>query len=110
MKNFVICFLKKAIQKEIAVIGITDYFSIENYNKTIKFVNEIDTNDKFEHEEKEKIKKILLLPNVELRMSPSTGKGKIINIHCIFNNKIVNKLNNDFLDQLNFQMERENIK
>ena len=37
----------------------------------------------------------LLLPNVELRLNMS-GKNSPINIHCIFNPKIVDELNEIF--------------
>jgi hypothetical protein len=57
--------------KAIAAIGITDYFSIENYKTVI-------AND-------ELMALIpLVLPNVELRILPAATKTSI-NLHCIFN-------------------------
>lgn len=58
-------------QKSVCVIGITDYFSIENYKKVIEnvaFSKQIP----------------LILPNVELRLMPSSKSGAL-NLHCIFN-------------------------
>ena len=48
--------------KDIAVIGITDYLSIDNYLKVMK-----------DKRIPESIK--LVLPNIELRMSPISKKG-----------------------------------
>ena len=79
---------EKASNK-ITVIGITDYVSIENY---IKVINERDKLP-------ESIK--LILPNVEIRMTP---RSKIhgINIHFIFNPSIVYGLNDRFFSRLKF--------
>lgn len=69
--------------KSIAVLGITDYLSIDNYLKVIKD-NRLPPSIK------------LVLPNVELRMVPLAKKSPI-NIHCIFNPDIVEDLEARFL-------------
>jgi len=62
-----------ALEKsDIAVFGITDYFSINNYLKVKNYQEEGRLQDK------------LILPNVEMRLLPVTGKGTPINIHAIF--------------------------
>lgn len=62
-----------ALEKsDIAVFGITDYFSINNYLKVKKYQKEGRLQGK------------LILPNVEMRLLPVTGKGTPINIHAIF--------------------------
>lgn len=94
---------EKAIENNVYVIGVTDYFSIDNYLAVVKYQKEIDKNVEFNEEEKKKIKDIFLLPNVELRMLPVTDKGRLVNIHCIFNPKYVEKLNNDFFNSLKHQ-------
>jgi ABC-type lipoprotein export system ATPase subunit len=129
---------KKVLENEIAVIGITDYFSIENYKKVGEFIknnlprsinkliaklkkikwlsetqeltlkdfqyqfNEFCKKSDFTDNEIEKIKKITLIPNVELRMLPSTGSGRLINIHCLFNPNYISKLDNDFFSAIEF--------
>ncbi|ETD23939.1 TrlF family AAA-like ATPase [Helicobacter macacae] len=94
---------KKALEKQIAVIGITDYFSIENYKKVDNFVKNILSNSShFDENEKQQIKQIVIIPNVELRMLPTTNKGKLINIHCLFDPKYVSKLDNDFFNAVEF--------
>ena len=65
---------RKAIDNDIAAIGITDYFSIDNYKKVKDYVSKIDDETNFTESEKRQIKNILILPNVELRMLPVTDK------------------------------------
>ena len=99
-ENFCVHLFKTALENEIAAIGITDYFSIENYKRVIQFVKELDEYDDFNSKEKEQIKKIFLIPNVELRMLPSTDSGRLINIHCLFNPDFVPSLENHFFNSL----------
>ena len=91
---------KKAVEKKIFVIGITDYFSIDNFNKVIEYQKTIVSNVSFSDNEKETIKNTLILPNVELRMLPVTDAGRLINIHCIFNPNYVPNIENDFFNAL----------
>ena len=108
--DFCIVLFKKAIEKEIAAISITDYFSIENYKKIVAFVDTIDAFNRtandgtpiFTKVEKERIKEIYLLPNVELRMMPSTNKGRLVNIHCIFNPSFVSSIENNFFNAIEY--------
>ncbi|TXL11666.1 hypothetical protein BMR04_15940, partial [Methylococcaceae bacterium HT3] len=100
--SFCIAMFKKALEKDIKAIGITDYFGICNYKRVKKFVNNLDSSDDFNSQERQNIKKIFILPNVELRMTPVTGSGKLINIHCIFNpdETFLKGLDNDFFNSL----------
>lgn len=117
--SFCLCFFKKAIEKNISAIGVTDYFSIDNYTKVKDFVSQINNfkdNNKqnyFDVEECKFIKEIFIFPNVELRMLPATGVDKLINIHCLFNPDYVHSLENDFFgtieNQENFKMNRKGI-
>lgn len=91
---------KKAIEKNIEVIGITDYFCIENYKKVIEYQQNVQSNTSFSDDEKEKIKNIFILPNVELRMLPVTDAGRLINIHCLFNPNYIANIDNDFFNSM----------
>lgn len=102
-ESFCKVLFEKAVENQVCVIGITDYFSIDNYCAAVKYQKEIDENTEFNEDDKRKIKEILLLPNVELRMLPVTDKGRLVNIHCIFNPDYVEKLNNDFFNSLKYQ-------
>ena len=100
--QFCIAMFKKALEKDIKAIGITDYFGIDNYEKVIRFVENLDSCNDFTEPEKRNIKSIFLLPNVELRILPATGSAGLINIHCIFNpdTDFSNELENDFFGSL----------
>ena len=106
-EEFCITLFKKAIENNITVIGITDYFSIENYKKVKSFIDGVDNfkvNEQvvFSEEEIKKIKQILILPNIELRMMPSTDSGRLINLHCLFNPKFVSSIENNFFGSLEY--------
>lgn len=102
-------FFRKAIENNIQAIGITDYFTIENYLKAKQYVSLIDnkfneSGEKlFSSSEIDFIRSIFIFPNIELRMMPSTGIEKLINIHCIFNPDYVTQLNNDFFNTIENQ-------
>lgn len=74
--------------KAIEVIGITDYLSIDNYNKVMA-----------EGKIPDSIK--LVMPNVELRMVP-LAKTAPINIHCIFDPAYASSLESRFFSKLKF--------
>lgn len=84
--------------EEISVIGITDYFSVENYFKFKHLVANGEITKKFD----------LIIPNIELRVTPVTGSGTPINLHCLFNPKIDNEIEDRFLAQLNFDYSGSN--
>jgi predicted ATPase len=108
-ESFFELFFKKAVVNNISAIGITDYFTIDNYQKAKLYVSLIETkvNDLgeklFDSLEIDFIKNIFIFPNVELRMMPSTGVEKLINIHCIFNPDYVTELDNDFFNEIGNQ-------
>lgn len=99
---YCVTMLKKAVDKKIAAIGITDYFSIDNYKKVVEFIANIGSRTDFDDTQKEFIKSILILPNVELRMLPVTERGSLVNIHCIFSPEIVPKLDNKFFASIDY--------
>ncbi len=76
------------ISKRVVAIGITDYLSIDNY---LKVISDKRISDKIE----------LILPNVEMRITPIAQKTPV-NIHFIFNPDIVEQLENRFFNKLKF--------
>lgn len=109
-EDFCIEFFRKALDNEIAVIGVTDYFNIDNYKRVIEFAKNIDSfnqttqsgQETFSAEEKEKIKNIYIVPNVELRMMPATDSGRLVNIHCLFNPEFISSMENDFFGSIEY--------
>ena len=76
---------------DVAVLGITDYFSIDNYLRL-----------KQKQEEGRLIGKTLL-PNVELRITPVTQQETPINIHVIFSPELpLEVVEREFLRCLKF--------
>jgi hypothetical protein len=59
--------------EKIAVIGVTDYMSIDGYEKLFQ-----------EKKENDRLKTVdLLIPNIEFRMMPPTNDGKALNLHLL---------------------------
>lgn len=98
--DFCKLFFLKALEKDIKVIGITDYFNIENYKSISEYQRNIVSNENFDTDQKEKIKNIQLIPNMELRITPTTGRGSLINIHILFNPDILEDFEEQFLSQV----------
>ncbi|NWK50190.1 hypothetical protein HYG90_13980 [Acinetobacter sp. SwsAc7] len=100
--EYCIELFKRAVEKDIRVIGITDYFSIDNFKKVINFQKEIYSRTEFNTEEKSLISKIFILPNIELRTTPSTNEGSAINFHLIIDPLAIDEYEQRFTDHLTF--------
>lgn len=74
--------------KNIAVIAITDYLSIDNYKKVVAD-KRLPDNVK------------LVLPNVEMRIQPIANDSPI-NIHFIFNPDIIESVEDRFFSRIKF--------
>src|ERR1039458_9904829 len=62
--------LERAVEKDIAAIGVTDYFLIEGYKRLITLVSDGARLEALVGAEvAAKAQQILLLPNIELRAS-----------------------------------------
>ena len=119
MDEFFYTFFKKAIDNQVYGIGVTDYFSIDNYLKAIEYVKNISSkvnsegNKLFSEEDVKFTKEIFIFPNIELRMLPSTGVEKLINIHCLINPSYIENLENDFFGTLenqdSYKMNRQGL-
>ncbi|MEN5307654.1 TrlF family AAA-like ATPase [Chryseobacterium cucumeris] len=97
----------KALENDICAIGITDYFTIDGYKKLKKDYLENDNklNSLFSSEQVKKIKKILILPNVEFRLNKLVGSNRI-NFHVIFSDKVdIEDIEENFLHELDFVYE-----
>lgn len=93
-----------AIKNEVAVLGITDYFTIDGYEKLRK--EYLDKEEKLlslfddDLEIVAKVKRILVLPNIEFRLK-QTVKGNRINYHVIFSNEVdINDIKDNFLREI----------
>lgn len=83
-------------QKDIKVLGITDYFSIEGYEKITT-----DYKDRLENVE-------LTLPNIEFRLDNivyrrGSRESRRLNFHVIFSKEVsVHNIKSQFLEELHF--------
>lgn len=106
---YVKTLFKTAITKNIAAIGITDYFTIDGYKKIIEdYLNEPNKlRELFSDEEIEKIKKILILPNIELRLNDLVNNRRV-NFHVIFSSEVsIRDIEEHFLHDLDFVHESQ---
>lgn len=97
------------IAKEIAVVGLTDYFSIEGY-KTVKekyLADKAKLKTLFTPEEIAKIETIRVLPNIEFRLNKLVGSSRI-NAHVILSDDVpIKDIDENFLHDLEFTYEAE---
>lgn len=97
---------KTLIEKEIAVVGITDYFNIDGYKKIKEEYLQNDTKLKslFTSEEIEKIKRILVLPNIEFRSNIFVGEDhSSVNFHVLFSDEVsIKDIEEKFLQEVDF--------
>ncbi|MGD0028292.1 MAG: TrlF family AAA-like ATPase [Candidatus Bathyarchaeia archaeon] len=98
-EKYVTAIEKIAKEKEIAAIGITDYFTIDGYKK-VK-----------EYKDKGRLQGILIFPNIEFRASnfitvqDKEGRKETskINFHVLFSSDVpVKDIEEDFLHEIDF--------
>ena len=71
--DYVAALEKTAKESRISVIGVTDYMTIDGYEKLLvekNHNNRLSTVD-------------LLIPNIEFRVMPQTTDGKALNLHLV---------------------------
>ncbi len=83
--------LKLESIRDHAVLGITDYFSIDGYKQVLNYRSQGKLTN-FD----------LILPNIEIRILPVTSSEKPINLHLIFSNCLKIPDLEDFLKELKF--------
>ncbi len=103
--NFVKTLFEKAVENEIAAIGITDYFSVEGYKRIREnyLSNDSKMAELFPDEDfRNKIKSILVFPNIEFRLDSFVGeKSHAVNYHVLFPDTIsASDIESNFLSQL----------
>ncbi len=117
VEKYIYKLITKAIQSDIKVIGLTDYFTIDGYKKVSEILNDPKKvnelfKDKIQEDEDylKKIQSILILPNIEFRLDKaifgSESAGLKFQIHVIFSNELShNDIEENFLNQLTFMTE-----
>ncbi|MFD1805310.1 TrlF family AAA-like ATPase [Pasteurella oralis] len=106
MNEYCEILFRKAIEKDIKVIGITDYLNIDNYKKVLNFKENIYINNKFTDDEKDKVSDIFIIPNIELRLDKIARKS-LINIHILFNPAFIEEVENSLLTKIEFPISTD---
>lgn len=98
--------IENAIEKKIAVIGITDYFTIDGFKLLYNIINnKTKLNELVGAELANKCSDILILPNIELRTSIIVNNSRV-NFHVIFSEDISPvDIEEHFLRDLKFTAE-----
>jgi hypothetical protein len=95
---------KTLIEKEITAVGITDYFTVDGYKKLKEeyLANDSKLQALFSTEEIDKIKRILVIPNIEFRSNILVGPNSI-NFHVLFSEDVpVRDIEEKFLHEIDF--------
>ncbi len=80
-------------QSDVAVLGVTDYWSIDNWKK----MKDMQINN-------HRLVGKFLIPNVELRITPVTNQNTPINLHVLFDPFIsYDEIQRQFFQQLQFE-------
>ncbi|GHV69688.1 DNA repair ATPase [Spirochaetia bacterium] len=105
--EYVKVLFQTAIENDVAVLGITDYFTIDGYKKIKNdyLNNETKLHDLFDENEIIKIKNIRLFPNIEFRLKTIIGTSRV-NYHIIFSDEVsINDIEENFLHDIEFTYE-----
>lgn len=94
-----------AIDRGVVALGITDYFSIEGYEKIRNeyIENRSKLLELFGSEDVvEKVKSILVLPNIEFRIDCMVNNRRV-NYHILFSDKVtIQDIKDNFLSEIEF--------
>ncbi len=103
--------IERAFDRDVAVIGITDYFSIEGYKAVRQLLQDESLLAELVGQEKAKYAaRVLFLPNIELRTSTIVrdreGKDSRVNFHVIFADDVSpDDIDEHFLREIKFTAE-----
>lgn len=106
---YVTNLFRTAIAKGIAVIGLTDYFTVEGYKRVKQdYLAKPDKLAKlFTPEEIEKIAAIRIFPNIEFRLNKFVGPNRV-NCHVILSDEVeIRDIEEHFLHDIEFTNEAE---
>ena len=112
-EEYVKKMLRKALENDIQVIAITDYYTIDGYKKLKEeyLENEVKLKEiGFLDEEILKIKQILFLANIEFRLNVLIDNSKV-NFHVILSNEIkIRDIENNFLSRIEFSYNGKEVR
>ncbi|ACT03371.1 TrlF family AAA-like ATPase [Paenibacillus sp. JDR-2] len=105
-ERYITALKERAVHHDIEVVGITDYFSVDGYEKI-----------KREHANGETYlqlsngKKLFLMPCIELRLDAFDTRENSINLHLVFNPKLAaSTIKSSLLDNLDVIYQDTTLK
>lgn len=105
--EFVTTLFRRALEEDVAVIGITDYFTIDGYKKLRQeyLTNESKLSSLFTASEIAQIKGIRIFPNIEFRLEQIVDKHRV-NYHVLFSDNVsIEDIEENFLHEIEFVNE-----
>ncbi len=107
--NYVKILFDTAIKNDVAVLGITDYFTIDGYKKLKEEYYDDDSKllSLFNNDQEyvNKIRSIRLFPNIEFRLKTLVNNRRI-NYHVIFSDEVlISDIEENFLHDIEFVYE-----
>ncbi len=109
--EYAAALLKCVVGKQIAAVGITDYFTADGYRKLREILDDdARLTALCGAEAVDAIGRILFIPNIELRTSTIVrspdGRDRRVNFHVLFSNEITpEQIEEDFLRDIKFTAE-----
>lgn len=102
--------LTKAVEANVAAIGVTDYFTIDGYKALRGLIaNQHHLVELVGQEVAERANEILLIPNIELRLRDviiKNGSQARVNFHMLFSDELTpEEIEEQFLHRLEFPYE-----
>lgn len=99
------------LDKKIAAVGVTDYFTAEGYTRLREIIDDDSRLAKLcRVEAVEDIRRVMFLPNIELRTNTIVrrpdGRDSRVNFHVLFSDEITpEQIEEDFLREVKFTAE-----
>jgi hypothetical protein len=103
--SFVTALKAKAVDHDIEVVGINDYFTVDGYERLLK-ETDVEANEDRPRIRLSNDKYLYIFPVVELRLDHFGDGTTAVNIHVVFNPKIKPAtIRDNFLEKLNIAYE-----
>ena len=107
--NYIDRLKEKAIEHDIDVVGINDYFSVDGYEKLLEEC-EKQTKKKNPCIKLDNHKMLYLFPVIELRLENFTSDNESVNIHVVFSPELLpSTIRSSFLEKLEIKYQNLNL-
>lgn len=105
METYISALKNKALQHEVDVIIINDYFTMDGYKKIVELCSKDSENEAYKLQINEE-KYVYILPGMELRVDNFTSRDNSLNVHLFFNQCLdADLIEKRFLNELKINFE-----